>query len=201
MIDSIGTERPSLYGTFRHRTYNQIYETFESFNDDFTLFKQNGLNPQLLNPITAQTIFMLLTAYYGNSVIINDSESQFKAKLFSIIYMYAPAWEKRVDVQNKLRNLTEQELTTGSKVIYNHAYNPGTKPSTTDLTELPEINEQNTNNYIKNKIEGYSNLIMLLKTDVTKEFVDKFKTLFMTIVEPELPLLYITEYGEEDSDD
>ncbi len=42
----------------------------------------------------------------------------------------------------------------------------------------------------RSKIEGYALVESLLKRDVTEEFLSKFKKLFRTIVEPELPLLY-----------
>ena len=38
----------------------------------------------------------------------------------------------------------------------------------------------------------------LLKTDVTKTFLDKFKVLFLKIVAPEEPLYYETELIEGD---
>ena len=42
-------------------------------------------------------------------------------------------------------------------------------------------------------MEGYSILLSLLETDVTESFLDKFKKLFLKIVQPELPLWYATE--------
>lgn len=33
----------------------------------------------------------------------------------------------------------------------------------------------------------------MIATDVTKEFLDKFKRLFLTIVEPQEPLWYVSE--------
>lgn len=201
-VSSIGTNRPSLYGNFRNKTFNDIYSEYSTFLADFTTFQEAGLDPKLLDTNTLKTIFLLLSAAYGNSTIANASESQFKLKLFSIIFQYAPTWEKNLDIQTKLRNLTDEELRTGSKVIYNHAFNPGTEPNTNTLTELEGINEQNTNNYIKNKIEGYSGLTTLLKTDVTSDFIKQFRKLFLVIVEPELPLWYVTTYdSEEDSND
>lgn len=195
-VSSIGTDRPSLYGNFRNPKFNEIYQDYSTFYEDFKTFEENGLNPQFLNPNILQTIFMLLSASYGQSTIANASVDQFKLKLFSIIFQYGPTWEKRLDVQTKLRNLKEEDLRTGSKVIYNHAFNPGTEPNTNTLEEIPGINEQNTNNYVKNKLEGYSGLVSLLKTDVTEEFIKQFKKLFLVIVEKELPLWYITSYGE-----
>lgn len=187
----------SLYGNFRTQTFNNIYENVNDFTDEFYFYSNIGLNPEFSSQTTISTIFYLLSANYGNSSIVNLDENQFKLKLFSIIYQYGPTWEKRLDIQKKLRSLSEKDIISGSKVIYNHANNPGTSPSTDDLTELPYINEQNTNNYVKNKIEGYANLTNLLETDVTQEFISKFKKLFMTIVEPELPLWYVTDIEEE----
>ena len=183
----------SLYGNYRTVKFNDIYPDFDTFEEDYIFYKDNGLDADFKANLTLKTLYLLLSARYGISHISGSSVDYFKLKLFGIIFQYAPTWEKRLDVQKKIRNLTELELTTGSKVIYNHAYNPGTEPATSDLDELPAINEQNTNNYVKNKLEGYSNLIALLETDVTQQFIDKFKKLFLTIVEPELPLWYIEE--------
>lgn len=204
-VSTLGYFGTNLYGNFRNKKFNEIYSTYEDFLSDYNTYKSNGLNPALINENnTIQTTFMLLSAYYGNSTIANASETQFKLKLFSIIFQYAPTWEKNLDVQTKLRNLSDQDLRTGSKVIYNHAYNPGTEPNTNTLTELEGINEQNTNNYVKNKLEGYSGLVALLKTNVTDDYIRQFRRLFLNIVEPELPMWYVTDYGtdsEEDSND
>lgn len=112
--------------------------------------------------------------------------------------MYGPTWAKRLDIQEKLRNLSEDEIKKGSRAVYNHAYNPGTAPSTATLTELTFIDNQNTTNYVRSTIEGYAALTDLLETDVTKEFIDKFKKLFLLIVQPEEKLLYGSEniYGD-----
>ena len=71
--------------------------------------------------------------------------------------------------------------------------NPGTAPSTSSLEELPGIDDQNTTQYKKNKLDAYANLMGLLEKDVTEEFLSKFKSLFLKFVEREIPLWYITE--------
>ena len=71
--------------------------------------------------------------------------------------------------------------------------NPGTTPSTSSLEELPGIDDQNTTQYKKNKLDAYANLMGLLEKDVTEEFLSKFKNLFLKFVEREIPLWYITE--------
>lgn len=147
----------------------------------------------MLEAADLKILYYLLYGQYGNSVIASSDTEQFKYKVYSIIFMYGPTWCKRLEVQKRLRELNETDLITGGKAIYNHAFNPDTAPSTSTLEELLAINDQNTTNYKKSKMEGYSILLSLLETDVTKEFLDKFKKLFITVVEPELPLWYEME--------
>jgi len=111
--------------------------------------------------------------------------------------MYAPTWEKRLDIQSKLRKLSDDDIFTGTKQIYNHSYNPGVAPTTQTLNELSTIDEQNVNNVQKNKIDAYANLISLLETDVTESFIAKFKKLFKIFIEPDSTLYYKTRKMEE----
>lgn len=141
-------------------------------------------------------LFYLLYARYGNNPIANWDENQWKYKVFSIIWQYGPTWEKRVEIQKSLRNLTEDELISGSKQIFNKALNPEVGPSTGALEELTYINEQNTNNYKRGKLEAYGTLWELLKVDVTSEFLSKFIVCFKKFARPARPSLYITEVEE-----
>lgn len=179
----------SLYGNFRTRTFANIFEDFETFNNEYN---ESGI-PIVLTSENLTTLYYLLYASYGNSNIASNDENQFKYKVYSIIFMYGPAWQKRLDIQQKLINLSDNEIVRGATAIYNNALNPSQTPTTQTLEELSYINSQNTTKYKKSKIEGYAFLYDLIKTDVTKEFIDKFKKLFITIVEPDYPLWYKTE--------
>lgn len=183
-----GYNGSSLYGNFRTRTLSNIFTTLESFKEDYI---SCGI-PVTLSDDNLTTLYYLLYARYGNSNIASSDENQFKYKLFSTIFMYGPAWQKRLDIQQKLVNLSDEEIVKGTTAIYNSALNPSTQPSTQTLEELNYINSQNTTKYKKSKIEGYATLYSLIETDVTEEFISKFKKLFITIVEPELPLWYRT---------
>ena len=176
----------SLYGNFRTRTFTDVYTEFETFKEDYT---SCGI-PTTLNDTNLLTLYYLLYARYGNSNIASSDENQFKYKIFSTIFMYGPAWQKRLDIQQKLLNLSDDEIVKGTTAIYNSALNPSQSPSTQALEELNYINSQNTTKYKKSKIEGYATIYALIETDVTEEFIGKFKKLFITIVEPELPLWY-----------
>lgn len=178
----------SYYGGFRTRKFTDIYGKVEDFITDYN---NNGISPTISQE-SLTTLYYLLYARYGNSHIANSDENQFKYKVFSTIFMYGPAWEKRLDVQKKVRGFTEDDLITGSKQIVNHAFNPSTEPSTSTLQELTTINDQNTSSYKKSKLDAYGLLWNLLATDVTEEFINKFRKLFIQITSPDYPLLYET---------
>ena len=179
----------SLYGNFRTRTFVEIWNNEEEFANDYN---NNGI-PVSISSVSLKTLFYLLYARYGNSNIASSDENQFKYKVFSTIFMYAPAWEKRLDIQKKLRELSDEEIMKGSTAIYNSALNPSTAPSTAALEELPYINQQNATKYKKAKMDAYATLYALIETDVTEELIGKFKKLFITIVEPDRALWYKTE--------
>ena len=179
-------------------------EVFEEFND-FLYYYVNDIDASIkvfdattedgLN--TLKRIFYLLYARYANNPIANYDEMQFIYKLFTVVYQYGPTWAKRLEVQNKLRNLTDDQLRLGSKAVFEHAYNPTEIPSGGE--DLSYINEQNRTKYTKSPLEGYAVLEELLKTDVTTEFLNKFQKLFKQFVRPERTWIYVTNL-EEDED-
>lgn len=187
----------NLYGNYRTRSFNDIYGKIDDFTTDFEMYKSLGLDPHLIKQESINTIFYLLCAKYGNSHIANSDENQFKLKLFGTIFQFSPYWEKKLDIQATLRGLTEAQLLEGSKQINNHSFNPSTPPSTNTIDELETINEQTATKFRKSRLDAYGMLSDLLERDATEEFINKFKKLFLVIVEPEYPLWYITNNEEE----
>lgn len=178
-------------------TFTQIWDEADEFVDEY---KSSGLyiSNSKVSDDSVTTIFYLLYARYGNNPIANRDINQFKYKVFATIMQYGPTWEKRLSVQKAIRDLTVDDIRLGSKAIYNQAMNPSTTPTTSALEEITYINAQNTTNYKKSPLEGYSILLDLLNTDVTKEFIDKFKICFKVFVQPERPIIYVSEEDEED---
>lgn len=184
--------------------------TFTDVWDDVADFKIEFAASPFTGSITDGTgntkdnvslVFYLLYAKYGNNPIANRDINQFKFKIFGLIFQFGPTWEKRLDIQEKLRSLSESDLITGNKAIYNTALNPATSPTTGSLEELNYINSQNTTNYKKGKMEAYGQLWELLDTDVTGEFIDRFKICFKTFVKPEKPLVYVTDAEEVEEEE
>lgn len=179
----------SLYGSYRQKKFTDVYDSVEKFLADY-----NGVGlPTTISQGSAQTLYYLLYGRYGNDVIASSDINRFKYRLFGIIFQYGPTWEKRLEIQEKLRGLTEDEILTGSRQIYNNAQNPSTEPSTDTTDELQYINEQNVTKNRRGKLDAYAMLMELLRSDVTNELLTKFKTLFLTVIEPEEPLYYISE--------
>ena len=178
----------SLYGNYRQVKFTDVYPDATTFVNDYT----TSAIPTTISNDTTTTLYYLLYSRYGNSVIAASDTNRFKYDLFATIFSYAPTWEKRVDIQNKLRELSDAELFTGQTTINNHSYNPSTAPSTSTLDELTTINEQHTLKGKRDKLTAYTELSKALWTDVTEQFLDKFQKLFLIILQPELPLWYAT---------
>ena len=132
-------------------------------------------------------------------------------------------------MQEDIRGLTLQDITTGTKTdwtsdasqsqtnsgsdttINNHAYNPSTAPSTQSTNELDYIDQQNvakgsdtrtisgtdsktTGQVVtRSKMDAYAQLWELVATDVTNDYIAKFKKCFKQFIAPERNMIYVTE--------
>ena len=181
-----------LGGNFVNLTFSDVFDTADVFKAEYEASTlSTGLSR--IKSESVDILYYLLYARYGNSVIASFDENQFKYKVFSIIFQYGPTWERKLEAQKVIRELSEEDIIKGTKRINNRSYNPSTAPSTDTLEELTTINEQLTDGWKKSKLEGYATLLNVLETDITEEFISKFKKLFITIVEPNLPLWFESE--------
>lgn len=187
MSDCCGTD----YQFYRTNTFQEIWDSAAKFVAEY---KANGIKTTISDE-SCTTLYYLLYAKYGNNPIASSDENRFKYAVWATIFKYGPTWEKRLEIQDKLRALSEDDLLRSGKSIFNHAYNPSTEPSTGSLEELPGINEQNTNQFVKSKIDAYGSLMELLRTDVTEQFLGEFRKLFKICL-VENPLLYVTDLKE-----
>ena len=140
----------------------EIWDSSDKFLADYNNTGTEFTNqvPTTISQENALMTYLLLFSRYGNNPIANYDVNQFKNKIFTIIWQYGPAWEKRLSMQEDIRNLTLQEITQGTKTdwssegtqsqnnsgtdttINNHAYNPSTAPTTQSTNELDYIDQQ-----------------------------------------------------------
>lgn len=179
----------SLYGSYRQNKLTDVWKNSDEFLSDMTSMEI----PLKISNESTSTLYWLLYSKYGNDIIASSDTSRFKYRVAALIFQYGPTWEARLALQDKLRKLDDDELMKGTTAINNHASNPGNKPTTQTLEELKGIGEQVVTKYKKNKLDAYSNLYEVLKTDVTEYFLSKFDSLFLVNLQPELPLLYSVE--------
>ena len=180
-----------LYGNQRTRTFAEIYPTADDFK---AAYDSNPFATATnINDSEITKIYYLLYANYGNSSICSSDEYRFELKLFSTIYQYGPIYIQKKIIQEKIVDTPYNDFKTGGKVIYNTALNPNVAPSTDTLTELPYINNQNTNTYVKSDAESMQIKWDLMDDNLESEFLAKFKPLFLKIVNPTVPLWYISE--------
>ena len=160
--------------------FTDIWQSSQQFLTDY----HNQDIKQVMTDEYVETLFYLLYSRYGNSNIAFTDTTLFKYNVYSIMFMYGPTWEERVKLQEKLRNLSDDEIRQGSKAIYNTSLNPGTQAVVNEDGEINFLNSQNTTNYKKSKIEGIALKWNMLETDVTSEFLNRFSKLFINILGP-----------------
>lgn len=189
------------YTYYNYPLFGDVWSTADAFITDY---KASHLT--CISDTSVTTLYYLLVARYFNSPINMDSVGQWKQAVMATIYCYGPAWEKRLEVQNKLRTLTESELIAGTTYMHNNAGNPSTMvaaATTSEPTgtlsdkELNFIKDQQTSLTQRGKLEGYQYLLSLLKTDVTTEFLDRFNKLFLNCVSPQRVAYFIYPTEEE----
>lgn len=178
--------------------FKQVYNSVDDFYTEWT---ESGMPSDVLTEDNVRLLYFLLYARYANDPIANRDVNQWKYRLWSIMFQYGPTWQKRLDIQANVRNLTLDELQKGSGAVYNHAYNPSGAPATGDTEELDFINEQNTTNYKRSQIEAYNLQWDLLRVDVSEVFLTQFKKLFIPFVVHQRPTLYIDDDKEEEEDE
>ena len=173
---------------YETKTFAELFDDYSDFKTEYTSTQKF---PMVIDAADSdshvsnlQILYYLLYSKFGNSPIANYDENQFKTKLGAVIWQYGPAWEKRLDIQAAIKDLDADDIIKGAKATHNHAFNPATEPSTVDTEELNYVNDQNVTKYEKSLMDAYGQLWSLIATDVTDEFLARFKPLFKTFVKP-----------------
>ena len=69
------------------------------------------------------------------------------------------------------------------------------------VTGQQASNDETTRTLTQGKLKAYEKLLELLETDVTSEFISKFKVCFKQFVMPERTWIYVTEVDDEEDDE
>ena len=178
---------------------NSLYERFcDAFPDtqSFIDYYNNCGVEKTISQTSLTNLYALLMTRYGENHY-SGSQEIFKLSVMTTIFQYGPAWEARLEIQKKIRDLTEEEIQSGDINVQNQAANPSTENTQNKpFDPLTYINNQNASTITRSKLAAYSLKYNQIVTDVTEEFLVKFKPLFRKIV-ANPPLYYITEEEDE----
>ena len=125
-MDYIKNYDGTLYGSYRTKKFGDVWSTPNDFIIDY-----NSIGIPKTIPIDVENgadqgsvvnLYFLLYSRYGNDVIASSDLQRFKMRLFTIIWQYGPNWAKNLEIQSKLRKLTDAEITQGSVQILANFY-------------------------------------------------------------------------------
>lgn len=97
--------------------------------------------------------------------------------------MHGPAWQKKQAIQDYIYALQEDDIRMGSTTILNSAQNPSTAPATDAFEALTKIDSQYARRNISNPVKAYADLRTLVEDGFTETFIDKFKKLFIVVLD------------------
>lgn len=179
-------EYDSSYTYFRQR-YNYWIELYGEDKDTF------------LDDKYVSRTFYLLYARYGNYAILTNDYSIFEARLFETMLSNAKEWVKKSEIQDYLKSLDldNEELIKSGKQLYNEALHDASSPDNGVEEELPYINTQRSTVGKKSKIGGLVDYYSILRSNINKEYVDKFKFLFNPFTGSTYPSVFITDEEDE----
>ena len=178
---------------YETKLFCDIYNSAEAFLEDY----ENLGIPTSITTTNCSMLYYLLFARHGNDPIANFDETQFKIKLFTMVWQYGPMWEKKISIQSDLRALELDDLREGSLSVSNHATNPATTPSTAAFSPLGYIDSQSATKGKLGPVDAYLRLWNMLDASATDEFLVNFDKLFKKFVEPGT-YLYVTKEDEDD---
>lgn len=111
--------------------------------------------------------------------------------------MYGPSWAKELELQQQLRGLTNEQLSEGTVRLNNTVLNEGTVVDDPKQL-LGRLNDQRASITQRGTIEQINSVLMLLKDDVTENFLDRFKPIFAIVTTPANELLYEVDDDVDD---
>lgn len=167
---------------YDRKIFNEIFPDANSFLEAYKEYEAAIDNVNAVEDKYVTITWQLVASRFGNTPIRSDSESQFKLSIFAVMFSEAPSFVKRLEIQGRVRNLTETELMEGETSIANAARNPATAPGTQSMNELPYIDNQNVTKQKRSKLQAYALQLGLLENDLSETYIRKFEPLFARVI-------------------
>ena len=179
---------------YNKKKLTDIWHSQEEFYQDCA----NNDIPLKITEENCRLLYSLLYAKFGNSPIANFDENQFKYKIYAAIYKFGGEWEKKVYIQDKLRELDDEEIRKANKSIINHASNPDVAPDTKETNELDFVSDQNVSKQELSKLNAYQFYMLALESDYHDEFIKKFEPCFSKFVDRSCTAVYCSDDDDDE---
>lgn len=188
---------------YNQQRFCEIYKSVDEFLADFELDSSGkrtkyGIEKNITDEQLTTTYYLIFSRFGNTAINTNFDLARWKMNLQVIIFSYAPEYFAKMDIQEKVRALSIDELRAGSKTIMNTALNPETNPDTASLEELDYINQQNTSSSKLSLADAYGLKWDLLHSKLTDDFINRFNKLFSHFTLADSPLFVYDNIEEED---
>lgn len=185
------------------KKFSDVFEDLDSFKNEF---RSSPLNEANLTDETLGIVYAELYARFGDSYYTATNMYRNKLKTFSILKNEGLIFQKKLEIQNAILNMSLADLKDDGVIVNNYAENPAEESTGTYETGEYEgenfmkyVNNQSAQKTKKGKLTAYRDQLYSLK-NVTDSFIDKFKVLFEKLLwSSYLPVLSREESEEDDN--
>lgn len=168
-----------LVDRYQFRDIFPNYTTFKAKWDDSAF----AVTTSQVSADNQKIVFASLFGRYANSTIASIDLERFEVQFFSILWQNVFAWQKKLAIQTSINGMSASDVEIRDTTVFNTAANPSTTPATSAFIALTKIDAQNAQQTKRNPLVGWAQLRELIEADFTNQFLDKFKKLFIVIVE------------------
>lgn len=170
--------------------FTDCFVDFESFKSAIADYTSQAVDDDFLNKI-----YFKFCAKYAASNIIFTIKEMFIYQFCNIFDDEFSKFKRRYDINQKLKDITIDNIKILNETISNQAENPNYTPDTPDKA-LSYITAQNAVFNKINDLDAYIRQLETLMTEGFEEFINKFKELFVAFVDND-SVCYCDDEDEE----
>lgn len=180
-------------------TPEDLWQTTDMFYNDFMASPFSGdVDNNLYNRADLDKVFWHLMSKYDESHYSYKSDDKCKLKTFHVIHQYLPTYLKRIELQERIRNMTDQDLFDSGKQVVKSANTPDVEEDMNSLSTPQYTDNIQVQNRQSAKLLAIQQQYGSILDNVWDEFIDKFAFLFKKFMFIPYDYIYINEEGDEE---
>lgn len=165
-------------------TFKDVFADYQNFVDWYNSTPFNSYVP-------SKIAFGLIWYEYADSHLAFSLED-FKNHFAIDLYTYAKEFDKTSEKIDKMMELTEDDISFDSTVIFNTADIPEV-PSSTDIERVDFVSAQQKTLNKKGKLQISREMLSTQRAYTVKGFLKRFKHLFVSVCSPAYTFSYCSD--------